>query len=101
MVNKNYTLNWSRRSQKQMKEVYDYISEDSVDAAQKVIIEIVTAVEKTLTNPERYRPDKYKLNNDGTYRAFELHHYRIAYRFEDNVVRILQVRHTRKKPKFY
>ena len=101
MVNKIYTLNWTSKSQKQMKKAYDYISENSADAAEKVINEIVSAVEKAIIKPEIYRPDKYKINNDGTYRAFELYHYRIAYRYKDNVIRVLHVRHTKQNPQSY
>ncbi len=84
-----------------MKKAYEYISEDSVVAAQKVIAEIIVAVEKSIANSEIYRPDKYKIYNDGTYRAFELHHYRIAYRFRNKVIRLLQVRHTKQSPQSY
>jgi len=52
-------------------------------------------------NPEFYGSDKYKKENDGSYRAFEKHHYRINYRFTDNVIRVLRVRHTGREPKEY
>ena len=45
--------------------------------------------------------DKYKISNDGTYRAFEKHHYRIVYRFGNNVIRVLKVTHTKMNPKEY
>jgi len=35
-------------------------------------------IESLTNNPEIHSPDKYKQNNDGSYRAFELHRYRIA-----------------------
>jgi len=54
-----------------------------------------------LPHPECYGPDKYKLNNDDTYRAFEKHRYRIAYRVLDTEIRILRVRHTSMEPQGY
>jgi len=39
------------------------------------------AGKKAAANPEIYGPDKYKTDNDSSYRAFEKHHYRVAYRF--------------------
>jgi hypothetical protein len=42
-------------------------------------------VHKATLNPEIYGPDKYKTDNDGSYRTFEKHHYRIAYRFSKSV----------------
>jgi len=79
----------------------EYISLDSTKNALKVVEAIVNAVYKAANNPEVYNPDKYKINNDGTYRAFEKYHYRISYRFERNVIRVLRVRHTKMKPKAY
>ena len=101
MVNEDYSLEWTKKSQSDMLSIFNYISEDSVLAAQKMVNDIAEAVEKTLTNPERHSPDKFKMNNDGTYRAFELHHYRVSYRFENKVVRVLRVRHTKRIPKSY
>jgi plasmid stabilization system protein ParE len=56
---------------------------------------------KAITNPGFYNPDKCKTNNDGSYRAFEKHHYRIVYRFTKNIIRVLRVRHTKMEPQKY
>ncbi len=84
-----------------MKALYNYISKDSPQNALMVVRDIIAATEKTITNPEYYNPDKFKLNNDGTYRAFEKHHYRIVYRYHNNVIRVLRVRHTKMEPSSY
>ncbi len=99
MVKKAYRLVWTKRSQQQLKAAYEYISKDSPKNAIKVIEDIVTAAGKAIPNPEFYGPDKYKANNDGSYRAFEKHHYRIAYRFSKNIIRVLRIRHTKMEPK--
>jgi plasmid stabilization system protein ParE len=96
-----YEIVWTKLSQKQMKYLYDYISEDSVKNAAAVLSGIATAVNKAINNPEIYNADKYKINNDGSYRAFEKYHYRISYRFTKNVIRVLRVRHTSMKLKSY
>ena len=101
MVKTKYELVWTKRSQQHMKALYKYISEDSPENAKKVLEDIITATEKSITNPEYYNPDKFKANNDGSYRAFEKHRYRIAYRFKKNIIRILRVRHTKMEPKAY
>jgi plasmid stabilization system protein ParE len=46
-------------------------------------------------------PDKFKLNNTGNYRAYEIYSYRIAYRILKDKVRILRVRHTSREPLKY
>jgi plasmid stabilization system protein ParE len=84
-----------------MKLIFDFISSDSPQNALKVLGDIVAALNKAAHNPEFYGPDKYKKDNDGSYRAFEKHRYRIAYRFTDNVIRVLRVRHTSREPREY
>jgi plasmid stabilization system protein ParE len=75
MVNKGHQLVWTKRSQKQLRQVFKYISKDSPKNAAKVVQEITDAVYKATQNPEIYGPDKYKTDNDGSYRALEKHHY--------------------------
>ncbi len=94
-------LVWTRRSQQHLRALYRYISEDSVQNAMKVVDDIITAAEKAIINPTYYNPDKFKINNDGSYRAFEKHKYRVVYRYQKNVIRILRVRHTKMEPKNY
>jgi plasmid stabilization system protein ParE len=84
-----------------MRQVFKYISKDSPKNASKVIQEIADAVHKAVPNPEIYGPDKNKSENDGSYRAFEKHHYRVAYRFSKNIIRVLRVRHTSMEPLEY
>lgn len=71
MVDKVHELVWTRRSQIQMKQVFKHISKDSPKNAAKVVQEIADAVYKAIQNPEVYGPDKYKTDNDGSYRALE------------------------------
>jgi plasmid stabilization system protein ParE len=92
---------WTMRSQQHMKALYNYISRDSPQNAIKVVNDIIAAVEKAVTNPEYYNPDKYKNNNDGSYRAFEKHRYRIVYRYQKDIIRVLRVIHTKMEPKNY
>jgi addiction module RelE/StbE family toxin len=101
MVEKGHEVVWTKRSQKQMRQVFKHISKDSPKNASKVILEIADAVEKAIPNPEIYAADKYKTNNDGSYRALEKHHYRVAYRFSKNIIRVLRVRHTSMEPQNY
>jgi hypothetical protein len=41
-----------------MKAAYKYISEDSPQNARKVVEDIATAMNKAITNPGFYNPDK-------------------------------------------
>jgi plasmid stabilization system protein ParE len=90
---------WSATALKQFKTAINYIAEDSVQNAEKVRIEILKKIEKLSLHPEFYPSDKYKINNDNSYRAFELYHYRIAYRITKKEIRIFRVRHTGREPR--
>jgi len=70
MVGRGYEVVWTKRSQKQMRQVFKHISKDSPKNASKVVLEIAEAVVKASSNPEIYSLDKYKSDNDGSYRAF-------------------------------
>jgi plasmid stabilization system protein ParE len=81
--------------------VYEHICEDSPKNAFKVLEAITGIVNNAAANPTSHPPDKYKLNNDGTYRSFVKHSYRISYRVTNNTIRVLRVRHTSRKAKVY
>ncbi len=89
---------WTKRSLKNLQMIFDYISKDSLQNANKVINDIVKSMEKTQTNAFIYNVDKYKINNDGNYRAFEKHHYRVVYKIIKNTLYVLRVRHTKQEP---
>lgn len=98
MESGQYEVVWTKRSLSQLKKAFEYINRDSPQNAARVIDEIAAAVNKAAFNPEIYSPDKYKTGNDGSYRAFELHRYRISYRFSGKIIRILRVRHSSRYP---
>lgn len=89
---------WTKRSLKNLQMIFDYISKDSLQNANKVINDIVKSMEKAQTNAFIYNVDKYKINNDSNYRAFEKHHYRVVYKIIKNTLYVLRVRHTKQEP---
>jgi len=52
-----------------------------------------------MKNPEKHNLDKFKVNNDGHFRAFEKHKIRVTYFISKNEIRIVRVRHTKMNPK--
>jgi hypothetical protein len=52
----------------QLKSAYLFILQESPIKHKKVRADIVAVTRKLPSNPDRYAPDKYKLNNDGSYR---------------------------------
>jgi len=94
-------VRWPSLAQKQLEKAYKYILQDSYQNAEKVKKEILSSTRVLTTNPEMYPLDKYRKNNDGSFRAYELHRYRIAYRITEKEVIIVRVRHTSVEPKKY
>ena len=60
----------------QLKEAYTYTKLDSPKSADKVKAKILVSIKELADHPEKYPKDKYRLNNDGSYRAFEIYKYR-------------------------
>jgi plasmid stabilization system protein ParE len=83
------------------KEAYLKIMGDSYQGAARVRDGILEAVDQIPKNPYRYPADKFKYNNTGNYRAFELYSYRFAYKLTDENIQILRVRHIKREPLNY
>ena len=97
----NRKVKWNAGALKQFDKAIDYIEADSYSNAKSVAWNISQTIEKLTVNPEQFPPDKLKKNNDGRFRAFELHHYRISYFIGKNIIRIVRFRHTSMEPKKY
>ena len=89
---------WSKRAKSELKKAYLYIRMDSLQNAEIVRDDIVDLTIDLCKNPEKYPLDKFKKDNDGTWRAFEKYHYRISYRITPKEIRIVRLRHTSRSP---
>ena len=92
---------WSDHAKGELKRAYDYILQDSPQNAAKVRDEIIDISIELAKHPERFPPDKYKKDNDGNWRAFEKHRYRVVYRIMAKEIRIVRMRHTSRTPLSY
>jgi plasmid stabilization system protein ParE len=98
---KKRKIRWDRPALIYFSEAIRYIRKDSVQNAEKVKTELLASIRELSHQPEIHAPDKYKENNAGDYRAFELHHYRIAYLVKDDEIVIARIRHTSLEPQQY
>lgn len=89
---------WNKSAEAELRKAYNFIFLDSPQNARKVVNDIVDATIALANHPEKYGPDKYKQENDGQWRAFELYHYRITYRITPTEIRIVRLRHTSRNP---
>ena len=94
-------IKWNKGALKQLGEAIFYIENDSYINAQKVRKDILLKIDGLLKHPESHSLDKFKIKNDGSFRAFEIHSYRISYRYQKNEIRIIRLRHTKMNPLGY
>lgn len=63
---------WPLPAQKQLAKAYQFIVMASYQNAGKVKANILASTQKLPTNPEMHPMDKFRKNNDGSFRAYEL-----------------------------
>ena len=101
MVETSYSIIWSNASELHLKNIYDYIKIDSLQNADLVLYKLIKKVNELKLHPEKYNLDKYKRNNDNTFRAFEIYSFRVSYKIYNSEIHILRIRSTHQKPLKY
>lgn len=94
-------VKWPQKAQNQLGKIHRYILKDSFQNAEKIKADILASTRKLTAYPEMHPLDKYRKNNDGSFRAYEIHRIRIAYRVTKNEIIITRIRHTSMEPKKY
>ena len=85
-----------------LKKAIDFIRLDSEKNATIVANAILSTMEKAASFPEHFPPDKYRINNsNNSFRAFEIYSFRVSFYYDDEILRIVRVRHTKQKPLNY
>jgi plasmid stabilization system protein ParE len=92
---------WDKKAVNGFRNFIEYIRENSWSRADELTTELLDKLDEAAVHPERNRPDPYKQENDGSYRAFEYKSLRIAYRFTETQIKVLRARHVRMKPEYY
>lgn len=101
MVSKGLNLVWTASAKKQLREIIGHIKKDSPQNAIKVREKILHSTSSIPGQPLKHNPDKFKLDNDGSFRAYEIYRYRIVYFVSENTIVILRISHTSREPKEY
>ena len=89
MVNNVRSVVLDKEAKKSLQAAYLYIKKESSQNAEKVKGAILASIKKLIKNPEQHNPDKFRIGNDGSFRAYEIYKYRITlsyinYRNPDN-----------------
>ena len=94
-------VEWSVFAENQAMAIFRHISIDSAKNAEAVFARLRRKLDKIADNPEMCPPDKYKKDNDGTFRSFVISGYSVSYRFKIGLIRVLKMQHGKRKPKYY
>ena len=93
-------IKWNKSAIEQLLDIIQFLEEnDFEEYARKVNNEILIKIKQLPETFQHHSLDRYKLNNDGSFRAFELDRYRISFRVKSIEIRILHIRHTSRLPK--
>lgn len=92
---------WAQSALRGLQHIYEFIYSHSPQNASRIIDEIARKVSELKDHPGRYKPDGYKRNNNGGYRAFEHKKIRVSYKVTDKRIEIVRVKHTKQKPRQY
>ena len=81
----------------------DFLEEsESLETTERIFDEIAESTEILATNPEIYKLDSLKFNNEqGGVRFYEKHTYRISYQVTSDHIYIIRIRYARKEPLDY
>ena len=89
---------WSKNAEKQFYKILDHLLEEAPQAIDKVGNELLNTISDLSLYYHNYPADRFKRNNDGTYRAALVFSYRVSYQIGDTTINILRVRHTSREP---
>ena len=78
---------------------YILFESKSITIADKVVNTIFDSTEILKTQPEIYKLDKQKVNNDGSFRVYSVYDYAVSYQITNDIIYILRVRHNARKSK--
>ena len=101
MVNGKLKIVIDDQAKLHLRQAYNYIKKDSLQNAKKVREKILSSIKDLIKKPEVHAPDKYKIKNDGSYRAYEVNRYRISYHLSKEQITIIRIRHTKMNPLEY
>jgi plasmid stabilization system protein ParE len=92
-LEKRLKIKWTEKSLAALQNVYNFYAEKSVEAANRVVDDIIATAE-SITFPEQYQQDEVLPQ----FRRMIVRHYKIVYQVEDNIIYIMNVFDTRQNP---
>ncbi len=95
-------IKWSRAAVDSLFDIIEFLNDnDFEDYSERLKTNLLVIISNLPNTFDLCRPDKYKNNNDGSFRAFEYENYRVSFRIKKEEIRILRIRHTKRRPKLH
>jgi len=94
-----FLIFWSRFAQGNLKDIYDYIKQDSPKNAVNVIAEIIALSKSIALFPFKYEECPDLLTKRKIYRKATYSSYKIIYRIKGNKIEILSIFHSSQNPR--
>ena len=92
---------WSKNASIQYYKILKHLKENAPESIDLVGNSILDLIESLSTQYNHYPLDRFKKNNDGTFKATFVFSYRISFKISHNSVNIIRIRHTSREPKGY
>jgi len=95
------TIVWSKNAAGQYYEILEFLEKKAPEALPIVGNALLNTIDDLTAQYNNHPSDRFKKNNDGTYKAAVVYSYRISYQVTDSTVNILRIRHTSREPLNY
>lgn len=95
------TIVWSKNAANQYYKILEFLEEKASEALSIVGNALLNTIDELATQYNSYPPDRFKKNNDGSFKALVIFSYRISYQITDAKINILRIRHTSREPLRY
>ncbi len=97
----NRQIKWGSKAIYNFIAILNYIKLDSPTNAKRVKTRINNVIKTIPSNPEMFREDELKENNNGTYRVFNKDSIRVSYKIEPKEIFIIRVVHSSQEPNLF
>ncbi len=95
-------IKWNKTALKNLISALEFFEEnDSFNYSIRFEKELIEKIKELPNSFQQYPLDKFRFQNDGTYRVLFVDSYRISFRVNLNEIQILRIRHTSRNPVYY
>lgn len=94
-------MSGQKNATKQYYQILEYLTNEAPEAINIVGNALLDMIESLALEYNNYPPDRFKKNNDGTFKAALVFNYRVSYQISDKDIYILRIRLTSREPMNY